>query len=97
MKEIKCILTHIRQQKLTAVKAIIDIQRSLQTILKKWININPTKTLLFDANMNPLSSVKLNQRTNKILHEKKVSVNALRHAYLTENTHNTVINNCQKI
>jgi hypothetical protein len=63
---------------------IIDIPRALQTILKKWININPTKTLLFDVNMNPLSSVKLNQRINKIFHEKKVSVNALRHAYLTE-------------
>jgi len=63
---------------------IIDIPRALQTILKKWININPTRTLLFDANMNPLSSVKLNQRINKIFHEKKVSVNALRHSYLTD-------------
>jgi hypothetical protein len=40
---------------------VIDIPKALQTILKKWININPTKTL-FDANMNPLSSVKLSQR-----------------------------------
>ena len=63
---------------------IIDIPRSLQIILKKWIHTNPTRTLLFDANMNPLSSVKLNQRTNKIFHEKKVSVNALRHAYLAD-------------
>ena len=63
---------------------IIDIPRALQTILKKWVNINPTKTLLFDTNMNALSSVKLNQRINKIFHEKKVSVNALRHSYLTD-------------
>jgi hypothetical protein len=34
--------------------------------------------------MNPLSSVKLNQRINKIFHEKKVGVNALRHSYLTD-------------
>ena len=34
--------------------------------------------------MNPLSSVKLNQRINKIFDEKKVSVNALRHFYLTD-------------
>ena len=61
-----------------------DMPRALQTILKKWVNINPTKTLLFDANMNALSSVKLNQRINKIFHEKKVSVNALRHSYLTD-------------
>ena len=63
---------------------IIDVPRSLQTTLKKSIHTNPTRTLLFDTNMNPLSSVKLNQRINKIFHEKKVSVNALRHAYLTD-------------
>ena len=34
--------------------------------------------------MNKLSSVKLNQRINKIFKEKKVSVNALRHSYLTD-------------
>ena len=55
---------------------IIDIPRSLQTILKKWIHTNPTRKLLFDANTNALSSVKLNQRINKIFNEKKVSVNA---------------------
>jgi hypothetical protein len=63
---------------------IIDLPRILQSILKKWIHINPTRTLLFDVNMNPLSSVKLNQRINKIFHDKKVSVNALRHSYLTD-------------
>ena len=61
----------------------IDIPKILQNILKRWININPTHTLLFDVNMNPLSSVKLNQRINKIF-DKKVSVNALRHSYLTD-------------
>jgi hypothetical protein len=71
---------------------IIDIPKPLQSILKKWITINPTKTLLFDINMNPLSSVKLNQRINKIFHDKKVSVNALRHSYLTDkySTHSQV-------
>ena len=62
---------------------IVEIPKSLQTILKKWISINPTKSLLFDVNMNPLSSVKLNQRLNKIFNGKKTSVNALRHTYLT--------------
>ena len=62
----------------------IDVPKILQGILKKWINVNPTKTLLFDVNMNPLSSVKLNQRINKIFNDRKVSVNALRHSYLTD-------------
>jgi integrase len=63
---------------------VVEIPKSLQAILKKWISVNPTKSLLFDANMNTLSSVKLNQRLNKIFDEKKVSVNALRHSYLTD-------------
>jgi integrase len=62
---------------------VVDIPKPLQSILKKWISVNPTKSLLFDANMNHLSSVKLNQRLNKIFDEKKVSVNQLRHTYLT--------------
>ena len=34
--------------------------------------------------MNPLTSVKLNQRLNKLFDGKKVGVNALRHTYLTD-------------
>jgi hypothetical protein len=55
----------------------------LKTILGKWILKNPTDYLFFDSNMNQLSSVKLNQRLNKIF-GKKVSVNALRHGFLTD-------------
>jgi integrase len=69
---------------------VVDIPKPLQSILRKWIAINPTKTLLFDANMNPLSSVKLNQRLNKIFDEKKVSVNQLRHTYLTTKFGHTI-------
>ena len=69
---------------------IVEIPKPLQYILKKWINVNPTKTLLFDAYMNPLSSVKLNQRLNKIFDEKKVSVNQLRHTYLTNKFGHTI-------
>jgi integrase len=68
----------------------IEIPKQLQSILKKWISVNPTKSLLFDANMNPLSSVKLNQRLNKIFDEKKVSVNQLRHTYLTNKFGHTI-------
>jgi hypothetical protein len=62
---------------------IVDIPIQLKNILNKWIKINPTEYLLFDINMNPLSSVKLNQRLNKIF-EKKVGVNQLRHTFLTD-------------
>jgi hypothetical protein len=52
----------------------LAIPTQLRNILKKWIAINPTEYLFFDSNLNPLSSVKLNQRCNKIF-GKKVSVN----------------------
>jgi hypothetical protein len=38
---------------------------------------------LFDTNQNPLTSVKLNQRLNKLFDGKKVGVNQLRKTYLT--------------
>jgi len=69
---------------------VVDVPKPLQSILKKWISVNPTKSLLFDANMNHLSSVKLNQRLNKIFDEKKVSVNQLRHTYLTAKFGHTI-------
>lgn len=62
----------------------VTIPTPLKSILTKWIKINPTDHLLFDANGGPLSSVKLNQRLNKLFDGKKVGVNLLRHAYLTD-------------
>jgi len=68
----------------------VEIPIQLKNILLKWIKINPTQYLLFDSNMNKLSSVKLNQRLNKIFGEKKVGVNQLRHTYLTDKYQNTI-------
>ena len=62
----------------------VPIPTPLKSILTKWIKINPSDHLLFDANGGPLSSVKLNQRLNKLFDGKKVGVNLLRHAYLTD-------------
>jgi hypothetical protein len=62
----------------------VSIPPTLKALLTKWIKINPTEYLFFDTNMNPLSSVKLNQRLNKLFDGKKVGVNALRHTYLTD-------------
>ena len=68
----------------------VDCPPVLKLILNKWIKKNPTNWLLFDSNMNPLSSVKLNQRINKIFDGKKVGVNNLRHSYLTEKYGSTI-------
>jgi len=61
----------------------LDIPIQLKNILNKWIKINPTEYLLFDSNLGKLSSVKLNQRLNKIF-DKKVGINGLRKTYLTD-------------
>jgi len=68
----------------------VDIPPQLNSILNKWIKINPTKYLLFDAKMDKLSNVKLNQRLNKIFGEKKVGVNQLRHTFLTNKFGHTI-------
>ncbi len=64
-------------------KQEVPIPPTLKKIITRWIKINPTDYLLFDINFNPLSSVTLNQRLNKLF-DNKVSVNQLRHTYLTE-------------
>ena len=61
----------------------VSIPKELLTILKKWIKNNDTEYLLFDSNGSKLTSVKLNQRLNKIF-DKNCSVNILRHVYLTD-------------
>jgi integrase len=62
----------------------------LKKILTKWIQVNPTDYLFFDSFFQPLSSVKLNQRLNKLFDNKRISVNALRHSYLSNKYQNTI-------
>lgn len=69
---------------------IVDIPVQLKNILSKWVKVNPTEYLLFDTNFNKLSSVKLNQRLNKIFNNKKVGVNQLRHTYLSDKYGHTI-------
>lgn len=71
-------------------KQVVKIPVQLRNIIQKWMKINPTEHLFFDSNHNKLSSVKLNQRLNKIFGGMKVSVNMLRHAYLTDKYSDTL-------
>jgi len=75
----------------------IQIPIQLKNILNKWIKIssNICDYLFFDKNKQPLTSVKLNQRLNKIFDGKKISVNALRHAYLTDKYGHTLKTNAE--
>jgi hypothetical protein len=71
----KCAKTYSTQE--------VAMPKELQAILKKWIKINPSEWLLFDSRFQPLTSVKLNQRLNRIFNGRRISINALRHSYLT--------------
>jgi len=70
---------------------IIEIPLELKRILTKWIKLNPTDYLFFDTHNNKLSNVTLNQRLNKIFGS-KISVNAMRHTFLTDKHKDTVKN-----
>jgi integrase len=75
----------------------IPIPIQLKNILTKWIKVSTEYCdyLFFDKNKQPLTSVKLNQRLNKIFDNKKISVNALRHAYLTDKYAHTLKTNLE--
>jgi integrase len=70
---------------------IINIPLELKRILTKWIKLNPTDYLFFDTHNNKLSNVTLNQRLNKIFGS-KISVNAMRHTFLTDKHKDTIKN-----
>jgi integrase len=71
---------------------VVPISNELNDILKKWIKVNPTDYLLYNEKGGKLSNVVLNQRLNRIF-EKKVSVNILRHSFLTDKHKSTLENN----
>jgi hypothetical protein len=70
------------------------IPPALKKILIKWISLIPNGTdhLFFNAKIEPLSNVTLNQRLNSIFGGKK-SVNALRHYYLTKTYKDLMLEN----
>lgn len=60
----------------------VSIPNQLRLIINKWIKINPTDYLLFDANQNKLTSAKVNQRFNKLFGSRQ-GANSIRHLFLT--------------
>ena len=61
----------------------IEVPLKLRNVIKKWSAINPTDFLFFDSHQNPMTSVKMTQRLNRIFGGKNISVNALRSSYLS--------------
>lgn len=65
-------------------KQELEMPKPLKLILSKWVKIIPESIdyLLFNTSGDKLTAITLNQRLNKIFNG-KISVNALRHSYLT--------------
>lgn len=72
----------------------VQIPPKLRFILDKWNDYNPTFYLFIDTKGRPLTNVKMNQRLNKIF-SKKVSVNQLRHSYLSHKYQDRIENNAE--
>ena len=64
-------------------KQEVEANPKLMTLLNKWFQINPTEWLLFDNNQKQLTSPQLTRRLNSIC-GRKVSVNMIRHAYISD-------------
>ena len=62
---------------------VVEVPKELASILKKWISVNPTEYLLFDSKGGAMSSVKLNQKLERMF-GKKVGINTLRHSYMSD-------------
>ena len=61
----------------------LTIPKDLDTLIKKWIRLNPTDYLLFSSNKQPVSSSQINLMLNSIFDGKHISCDMLRHIYLT--------------
>jgi integrase len=64
-------------------KQTVNVPTKLATILKKWIEVNPSDHLFFGILGKPVSQTGIAQWFYKIF-GRHVSVNALRHSYLTQ-------------
>lgn len=62
---------------------VLDVPLNLKKIIKDWLKINNNEYLLVNNKNNKMSNVLLNQRLNKIFDNKNISVNILRHSYIS--------------
>jgi len=62
----------------------LDVPKDLQVLLRKWIKMNDTDYLLFSSNKKPLSSPQINRILNKVFDGLHISVDMLRHIFLTD-------------
>lgn len=65
----------------------IAISPALLKVLKRWAQVNDGEYLLRDSRGGEMSSVKLNTLLQKIFNRRGLSVNILRHSYISSQVH----------
>ena len=61
----------------------IKLSPKLKTLLKKWVEINPTDYLLFDSKYQPLSPSRLTIKLNNLF-DRQISSSMIRHIFISE-------------
>jgi integrase len=82
MKNGELIFNHYKTDKKYGTQSV-KMTPKLKTLMKKWIAINPTDYLLFDARGKPLTPSRLTFKMNNVF-GKNVSTTLLRHIYITD-------------
>lgn len=65
----------------------VPISPTLLKVLKRWAQVNDGEYLLRDSRGGEMSSVKLNTLLQKIFNRRGLSVNILRHSYISSQVH----------
>jgi hypothetical protein len=62
----------------------IPASPALQTVLEKWLTLNPTPYLLFNQRMAPLGNRGINRALVRIFNTRGMGVNMLRHIFISD-------------
>jgi hypothetical protein len=84
MKKKRLVWNKYKTAKFYGTQYSDNLPTEFLALMKKFIKFNNYDYMLVDTNGDQLSSVKLNQRINKIFDNKKVGVNIFRHSFLSE-------------
>lgn len=88
LKKNEFVFTSFKNSKSKGSQTIV-CPNELKKILTKWMSVNESDYLLVDVNGQPLNSVKLNQRMNKIFGG-NVAINVMRHSFLSTKFQDTI-------
>jgi hypothetical protein len=79
----KFVFTKYKTSKFSGVQ-IEKVPKALEILLNKWIKLTKNENLFFDYYGKPLNAAGITKILNSVFSPKSISVNMLRHIYITE-------------